>query len=238
MVCWKQSNAGLKMTPKHLAHVPNSIGSRLKYEMRKQGLTSTELARRSEVKTSFIYDVISGKSANPSTVKLARVADSLGISLAYLAGYESSATAGLSGIKNQPTDYISVPSLSAEGTKLSSSLRIEGETYQFRKSWISKQLSARPEDVRLTVMRGDSMEPTLHHNDMVLVDTSKTMPSPPGIFILYDGFGLVAKRLELMGDHQPSSVRVISDNTKYSTYECALDDIRIVGRVIWFSREI
>ncbi len=223
---------------KHLAHPPNSIGSRLKYEMRKQGLTSTELARRSEVKTSFIYDVISGKSANPSTVKLARVADSLGISLAYLAGYEASSTPSAQGLKNQAGDYMTVTCLYADGTKLSPALRPEGEPYQFKKSWISKQLSAKPEDVKLTVMRGDSMEPTLHHNDMVLVDTSRTMPSPPGIYILYDGFGLVAKRLELIGDHQPASVRVISDNEKYSTYECALDDIRIVGRVIWFSREI
>src|ERR1700690_1755259 len=64
----------------------NLIGQRLKYEMKKRGVTSTELAKRADVKTSFIYDVISGKSANPSTVRLARVAEALGANLADLAG--------------------------------------------------------------------------------------------------------------------------------------------------------
>jgi phage repressor protein C with HTH and peptisase S24 domain len=230
------------LTMKHATNIPNSIGGRLKYEMRKQALTSTELARRAEVKTSFIYDVISGKSANPSTIKLARVADSLGISLAYLAGYESSSGAGTRG-NQENGDWITLPVLSPDDGKTLPISNQPGTVqntipYHFKKSWISKQLSSNPGDVRVTVMRGDSMDPTLCHHDVVLVDTSRTMPSPPGIFMLYDGFGLVAKRIEYLSDQQPAMVRVISDNPKYSTYECVLEDIRIVGRVIWFSREM
>jgi hypothetical protein len=39
----------------------NPIGHRLKLEMQKQGVTSAQLAKRADVKTSFIYDVLSGK---------------------------------------------------------------------------------------------------------------------------------------------------------------------------------
>ena len=65
---------------------PIAIGQRLKLEMKKRNISSAQLAKRADVKISFIYDVISGKSANPSTVKLARVAEGLGVSLAELVG--------------------------------------------------------------------------------------------------------------------------------------------------------
>jgi len=229
-----------RLSVKPMPTAPNTIGSRLKQEMRKQGLTSTELARRSEVKTSFIYDVISGKSANPSTIKLARVAESLGVNLAYLAGYETSPTGGHAPDKpqNENHEHVTLASLSADGHSNDPALRKDTAPYQFSKSWISQDLQSSPENLRITTMRGDSMEPTLIHNDILLVDVTKTTPSPPGIFMLYDGFGLVAKRLEPVSDQQSAAVRVISDNGKYSTYECSLDEIRIIGRVIWFSREI
>ena len=45
-------------------------------------------------------------------------------------------------------------------------------------------------------VEGDSMVPTLQDGDAVLVDMTRQFPSPPGIFVLDDGMGLVAKRLE------------------------------------------
>lgn len=50
-------------------------------------------------------------------------------------------------------------------------------------------------------VEGDSMMPTLHDGDIVLVDLARRAPTPPGIFVLHDGMGLVAKRLE----HIPNS---------------------------------
>jgi hypothetical protein len=35
--------------------------------------------------------------------------------------------------------------------------------------------------------RGDSMMPTLHDGDIVLVDLGRRAPTPPGVFVLYDG---------------------------------------------------
>ena len=152
-----------RLSVKPMPTAPNTIGSRLKQEMRKQGLTSTELARRSEVKTSFIYDVISGKSANPSTIKLARVADSLGVNLAYLAGFESS-PGGQTPIKaqNENHEHVTLASLSADGHSNDPVFRKDAAPYQFSKSWISQDLQSSPENLRITTMRGDSMQPTLY----------------------------------------------------------------------------
>lgn len=215
----------------------NLIGQRLKSEMKKRGINSTELAKRADVKTSFIYDIISGKSTNPSTVKLARVVDSLGISLSYLVdGSSYNEQPHLSG------DYISVPNLVAEtsGSTMSAvSVHAKNEPLLFHKSWAEEYLKVAPLNLRMLTLRGDSMEPTFMHNDLILVDISQVMPSPPGFFALFDGFGLAVKRLEFVeSSSQTPLIRVISDNPHYSVYERSAADISIIGRVVWFSREI
>ena len=60
----------------------------------------------------------------------------------------------------------------------------------------------------------------------------------PGIFVLFDSMGLVAKRLEHIPGSEPHAVRVISDNHYYSPYERTVDEIHIIGRIRWFAREI
>lgn len=219
------------------------IGERLRMEMKKRGVTSAELARRADVKMSFLYDIMSGKSANPSTVKLARVADMLGVSLAYLVGNTSNPhppapTAGARG--SAGGDYVSIPRITvgmAAGGNAVVSEEHSGESYHFRTEWIRGHLHAQPGELRMLYVRGDSMEPTLCHDDIVLVDTSKKHPTPPGIFIVFDGLGLMAKRLELV-EGGARRVRVTSDNPQYAAYERDPGELTIVGRVVWFAREI
>lgn len=219
------------------APTTNSIGQRLHMEMKKRGLTSTELARRADVKTSFLYDVISGKSANPSTLKLARVAEAMGVSLNFLAGRAEAPS-----LQASPTDdFVAIPRLlvdvSASGGAIITE-ELEGERYRFRHAWIKDRLGATPADLRMLYVRGDSMEPTLCHNDIVLIDTAKKTPSPPGIFVLFDGMGLVAKRVEYVGAPGTQRIRIGSDNPQYATYERSSEESFIAGRVVWFAREI
>ncbi len=70
-------------------------------------------------------------------------------------------------------------------------------------SWIRDRLKARPADLRMLHVEGDSMLPTLSDGDIVLVDLSRTAPTPPGLFVLFDGLGLVAKRLEHVANSDP-----------------------------------
>ncbi len=206
--------------------------------MKKRGISSVELAKRADVKTSFLYDVISGKSANPSSIKLARVAESLGVSLTYLAGTSDSPTDGYQfSLPSQLQDYVSIARLFVENGALVA--RDDPmENCHFRKDWVKKKLGIPPADLRILTVSGDSMAPSLCNGDAILVDTSKKHPSPPGIFVLFDGMSMVAKRLELLAHAEQPKLRVICDNTNYSTYESALTDANIIGRVVWFSREI
>jgi hypothetical protein len=45
-----------------------------------------------------------------------------------------------------------------------------------------------------------------------------TRPSPPGIFILDDGVGLVAKRIEIIPNTTPRILRNSSENSALSSY--------------------
>ncbi len=215
----------------------NPIGQRLKAEMKKRSLNAAELAKLSGVKTSFLYDVISGKSANPSTLKLARVAEALGIQLDVLASSDQPAPSRpLAKEEYAVVQRITVEASAGGGTLVSK--EFEQERYFFRRSWIKEHLNTSPSDLRLLFIRGDSMEPTLCHNDIVLVDTTRKTPTPPGIFVLFDGFGLAAKRIEYVGDADRMNIRIASDNPQYATYERSIEETFIIGRIVWFAREM
>ena len=83
----------------------------------------------------------------------------------------------------------------------------------------------------------DSMAPTLLGSDAVLVDMTRQLPNPPGIFLLDDGMGLVPKRLEHIPNSDPPAVRVISDNKVYPEYQRSAEEIRIIGRIRWVARK-
>ena len=92
--------------------------------------------------------------------------------------------------------------------------------------------------LKLLSISGDSMSPTLEDGDLVMVDTGRRMPSPPGIFILDDGVGLVAKRVDAIPNTTPPQLRLSSDNPAYSNYQRRIDEVHVVGRVVWFARNI
>lgn len=81
-------------------------------------------------------------------------------------------------------------------------------------------------------VEGNSMEPEYHPGDRVLVDLSRRKPSPPGEFVIWDGMGLVLKRVELVPNVEPKRIRLMSINPGYTPYEVDLDEHTIVARVI------
>ncbi|MGV7222871.1 MAG: LexA family transcriptional regulator [Nitrospinales bacterium] len=105
----------------------------------------------------------------------------------------------------------------------------------FRNEWLEKFGGAE----QLFVMRveGDSMEPTLNENDIVLINKNASTVGPGGgIFAVnWDGLILV-KRLQL--NLETKELILKSDNSKYSSSVMSPDKIKIEGRVIWYGREL
>ncbi|MDC0648929.1 hypothetical protein OAQ37_00260 [Alphaproteobacteria bacterium] len=87
-------------------------------------------------------------------------------------------------------------------------------------------------------INGDSMVPLLEHEDTVVLDCSQTHPSPPGIFILDDVVDLVAKRIKIIPNTTSQMLGISSKNSAYSSLERQIDEVHIIGRVVWFARRL
>lgn len=110
------------------------------------------------------------------------------------------------------------------------------QVWYFPDDVICHEFRARTADLRMITIDGDSMEPLLASGDRILIDTSQRMPVPPGIFVAWDGMGLVAKRIEHEPNSDPPTVMIKSVNPEYKTYERSAKEVHIVGRAMWTSR--
>ena len=97
---------------------------------------------------------------------------------------------------------------------------------------------AAPENVRILRARGDSMEPAVHDGDRLLVDIARKTPATGEMAVLWDGTGLVVKRVEVMPRTDPPRLRLISANPAYDPYDCLAGEAHIAGTVIWTLRRV
>lgn len=111
-------------------------------------------------------------------------------------------------------------------------------TWLFPEAIIRHEFRARPEDLHIITIDGDSMEPLLSSGDRILIDTSQRIPVPPGIFVIWDGMGIVAKRIEHIPDSEPPKIIIKSLNPEYQTYERDAEEVNIIGRVIWTAKRL
>lgn len=89
-----------------------------------------------------------------------------------------------------------------------------------------------PGRIRIIPVRGTSMEPELWSGQRVMVDIEDRLPSPPGIFVVWDGLGLVLKYIEVIPNSEPLRVRISSAHPAFKAYERMVDEAYINGRVV------
>lgn len=98
---------------------------------------------------------------------------------------------------------------------------------------ISKQYKdGSPGQIQLLQVHENVMEPDFKRGENVLLDLSDVMPSPPGVFAVSDGFGLMIRHCELLPDSEHSAVKISAKSKGFQTQTLALDDFKIIGRVI------
>lgn len=86
-------------------------------------------------------------------------------------------------------------------------------------------------------VRGESMEPELSEGDRLIIDTSRRTPDTGEMFVLWDGNGLVVKRVERAAAEEPA-LRLKSANPDYADYTVPAMEVRIVGKVLWTIRRV
>ena len=75
-------------------------------------------------------------------------------------------------------------------------MRVSNEVGATRRIFL-QQSGPHPADLRMITIDDDSMEPLLSSGGRILIDVRQRIPVPPGIFLIWDKMGLVAKRIEL-----------------------------------------
>ncbi len=111
-------------------------------------------------------------------------------------------------------------------------------TWLFPEAVVRHEFRAPPKELRMITVDGDSMEPLLSSGNRILIDTSQRVPVPPGIFVIWDGMGLVAKRVEHIPNSDPPKVVIKSVNPEYQAYERIAEEVNVVGRVVWAARRL
>lgn len=109
----------------------------------------------------------------------------------------------------------------------------------FRWDWLHRVTSAPPEELAVIQVAGDSMEPTLHHGDHVLIDRTITRWTRDGLYVIRYSISdeLMVKRLIWVPGSKTFSIR--SDNPAYgSTEGVGPEDLSVVGRVLWLGRNV
>lgn len=86
--------------------------------------------------------------------------------------------------------------------------------------------------VRIIEVRGDEASPEMAPGQKVLIDTSDVTPSPPGIFIVWDGLGMVVRRIQFLAHSEPPTVRIAPINPIYLPYDRPLGQSFIQGRIV------
>jgi len=138
--------------------------------------------------------------------------------------------------ESSPLDYSYIPmveaKLSAGGGSFVESEAVQGY-YAFRKDWLSK-VTTSVSSLILMRVTGNSMSPTLNDNDTVLIDTNRLDIKEGKVYAIRFDHVIMVKRLA----YRPGSkVLVISDNNReFEAYEAALQELHVIGEVIFFSR--
>jgi phage repressor protein C with HTH and peptisase S24 domain len=99
---------------------------------------------------------------------------------------------------------------------------------------VEDELRARPADLLMIDVRGNSMEPLFYHGDQILIDRRDKNPVQPGPFALWDGDGYVVKNVE----RRAGRYRIFSSNKDYAEWETQPDQIEIMGRPVWYARRL
>lgn len=103
---------------------------------------------------------------------------------------------------------------------------------------IRRQTGAISADLCAMAASGDSMEPTIRNGALLLLDRS-SREAREGIHVIARGDDVLVKRIQPLGAR---SVRLISDNPRYTAEDMPLDDpsvpVRFIGRVIWVGQPL
>lgn len=108
----------------------------------------------------------------------------------------------------------------------------------FREEWVRNALGVAQKDLALITVKGDSMEPTLSNEDLILIDMRANSIGDNSIYVIRNDGQLLVKRVQRKLD---GTIIIKSDNAAYDpeTIDAkAGTKLKVVGRVVWAGRRL
>lgn len=210
---------------------------RLRERMNALQMSQSELARRVGISQASIYHLVSG--GGQGSKHLHRIARELETTVAYLEGEIADPDQGAAppqpGRAADQLDLVSISQIDLAygmGATFADG-HVDVDVLHFPRTWIEAITSSPPGLLTWASGRGDSMAPTIHDGDLVLLDRSQRRVVEQDALWAYTvgDFGAI-KRLRMKGNR----VVILSDNPSVPPDEELADEVNIVARVIFVGR--
>jgi phage repressor protein C with HTH and peptisase S24 domain len=223
----------------------DAFKGRLKKAM--NGISNRSFADKCAISEGTLRRYLLGETYPPLDT-LEVIAHAAGVCLGWLAtgdGPMKRDEAGPAGEyttgKDLGEDFVLVPryevAASAGGGAMVHSEQIV-DHLAFRSEWVRNALDVSVQALALISVKGDSMEPTLSNGDLILVDTGTRRVEDNAIYVLRYNGSLMVKRVQRRRD---GSLIIKSDNKIYDpevVTETEVNDLHVVGRVVWSGRRM
>ena len=231
----------------------------LKYVIQKTGLTASAIAKKAGLSSTTLTRPLSNEDYNfeLSTRTLRKIEEATGVSYA---GFQEWLTAlpempgaptldeespidpdiilaGVQALDNKDVHIPVYDVMASAGGGAVNEYEPQTHSLAFPPEYLRRLTSASPSNLAIISVKGDSMEPTLLDDDIVLLDKSKKNLGFDGMFVLLLNDTLHVKRVS------PSATKgkilILSDNKDiYPPIEASLSEVEAVGKVLWYGRKV
>lgn len=126
--------------------------------------------------------------------------------------------------------FVAIPRLSLDASAGPGSYgaeEISFDDFRFSPRWMA-EMGLKGADLSAIRVQGDSMEPLLRSGDEIFVDRNRR--GGEGIHVVRIGDTLHIKQMQASA---PGRVTLISANEAYAPIELSLEEVEVIGRVVW-----
>ncbi|MFN4124461.1 S24 family peptidase [Pannonibacter indicus] len=223
-------------------------------EAKARGMSLQALAVKADLDRAYFRIVRQRPNSWPRGDTMLKLSRALGTSVPNLLDQANMKPSGEPNDLSAPPSMTLVPELTVRvgaggGGVPAAFMDLEGtasaDSEGLRNKWglpdtfLENEARIAPKSAYIMEVMGDSMtDPTnplstgsFLPGDRVIFDTSDRTPSPPGAFVLWDGYSMVLKMVEIVHGSDPLRLRLSSKNPAYKSYEVLSEEANIAGRV-------
>lgn len=213
-------------------------GDRIAERRNAKGLSQTKLAGLAGVSQATIAKLEAGISSGSSHLhKIARVLETTS---EYLTGETDNPAEGavlpasIEAVAEQ-LELVAIEEIDLAygmgGTF--TDLPVAIEIHHFPRAWVERFTRSPPSMLTLARGDGDSMEPTVRHGDMLIIDRAqKSIRQQDVIWALTIGEIGMVKRVRVRGEQ----VTILSDNPSVPEQVVHADEVNVVGRIVFVGK--